>query len=80
MHQLQRLVHHLVGDNMTEDIFNTAYNIWNSLIEIAMTLFTTSPTAANGAVYSTCKTIFDAISDIALPISTVFFYLQFTNL
>lgn len=73
MHQLQRLVHHLVGDNMTEDIFNTAYNIWNSLIEIAMTLFTTSPTAANGAVYSTCKTIFDAISDIALPISTAFF-------
>ena len=28
---------------MTEDIFNAAYSIWNSLIEIAMTLFTTSP-------------------------------------
>lgn len=58
---------------MTEDIFNTAYNIWNSLLQIAMTLFTTSPTAANGSVYSTCKTIFDAISDIALPIAIVFF-------
>ena len=58
---------------MTEDIFNTAYSIWNSLIEIAMTLFTTSPTAANGSVYSTCKAIYNAISDIALPITIVFF-------
>ena len=58
---------------MTEDVFNTAYSIWNNLIEIAMTLFTTSPTAANGSVYSTCKTIYTAISDIALPIAIVFF-------
>lgn len=58
---------------MTEDIFNTAYSIWNNLIEIAMTLFTTSPTAANGSVYSTCKNIYTAISDIALPIAIVFF-------
>lgn len=58
---------------MTEDIFNTAYSIWNSLIEIAMTLFTTSPTAANGSVYSTCNAIYNAISDIALPITIVFF-------
>lgn len=58
---------------MTEDIFNTAYGIWNNLIEIAMTLFTTSPTAANGSVYSTCKNIYTAISDIALPIAIVFF-------
>ena len=58
---------------MTEDIFNTAYSIWNNLIEIAMTLFTTSPTAANGSVHSTCKNIYTAISDIALPIAIVFF-------
>lgn len=58
---------------MTQDIFNTAYSIWNSLIEIAMTLFITSPTVANGSVYSTCETIFNAISDIALPIAIVFF-------
>ena len=58
---------------MTQDIFNTAYSIWNSLIEIAMTLFITSPTVANGSVYSTCRTIFNAISDIALPIAIVFF-------
>ena len=39
---------------MTEGIFNTAYGIWNSLVSLAMTLFTTSPTAANSSVYSTC--------------------------
>lgn len=58
---------------MTEDIFNTAYGIWNSLIQTAMELFTTSPTAANGSVYSTCKVLFNSISDIALPIAIVFF-------
>lgn len=60
---------------MTEDIFNTAYSIWNSLIQTAMELFTTSPTAANGSVYSTCKILFNSISDIAIPIAIVFFLL-----
>lgn len=60
---------------MTEDIFNTAYSIWNSLIKTAMELFTTSPTAANGSVYSTCKILFNSISDIAIPIAIVFFLL-----
>lgn len=60
---------------MTEDIFNTAYSIWNSLIQTAMELFTTSPTAANGSVYSTCKVLFNSISDIAIPIAIVFFLL-----
>lgn len=64
---------------MTEDIFNTAYSIWNNLIEIAMTLFTTSPTVANGSVYSTCKNIYTAISDIALPIAIVFFLIAICN-
>lgn len=58
---------------MTESIFNTAYGIWNSLITIAMTLFTTSPTAASGSVYSTSRTLYNAISNIALPITIVFF-------
>lgn len=60
---------------MTEDIFTTAYSIWNSLIQTAMELFTTSPTAANGSVYSTCKVLFNSISDIAIPIAIVFFLL-----
>ena len=58
---------------MIESIFNTAYGVWNNLISITMTLFTTSPTAANGAVYSTTHTLYNAISSISLPIATVFF-------
>ena len=58
---------------MTKDIYNVGFGIWNTLISIAMTLFTTSPTAANGNVYATAKSLFDAISDISIPIATVFF-------
>lgn len=58
---------------MTESIFQTAYGIWNSLITVAMTLFTTSPATASGSVYSTTRTLYNSISDIALPITIVFF-------
>lgn len=58
---------------MTKDIYNVAFGIWNTLINIAVTLFTTSPTAANGDVYTTAKSLYDAISDISVPIATVFF-------
>lgn len=58
---------------MTKDIYNVGFGIWNTLISIAMTLFTTSPTAANGNVYATAKSLYDAISDISIPIATVFF-------
>lgn len=57
---------------MTESVFNTAYGIWNSLVSLAMTLFTTSPTAANSSVYSTCRLMYNAITDISLPIAIVF--------
>lgn len=58
---------------MTKDIYNVGFGIWNTLISIAVTLFTTSPTAANGNVYATAKSLYDAISDISIPIATVFF-------
>ncbi len=58
---------------MIESIFNAAYGVWNALIGIAVTLFTTSPTAANGGVYTTTRTLYDSISDIAFPIAAVFF-------
>ena len=44
--------------NMLMGIYNTGYSIWNYLIDIAVTLFTTSPTAANGAVYTTTYNLF----------------------
>ena len=58
---------------MIEGIYKTAYGIWNSIITIAMTLFTTSPMAANGSVYETTHTLFLAISDISVPVAIVFF-------
>ena len=58
---------------MIESIFNAAYGVWNSLISIAVTLFTTSPTAANGGVYATTRTLYNSIADIAFPIAAVFF-------
>ena len=55
-------------------LYNCAFAIWNSLVGIAMTLFTTSPkVAAGGTPYSTVHTIYNAISDATVPIATVFF-------
>lgn len=58
---------------MTETIFEVAYGIWNNLITVAMTLFTTSPTAASGSIYSTSRDMYNAISNVSLPITIVFF-------
>lgn len=58
---------------MTEKIFEVSYGIWNNLITVAMTLFTTSPTAASGSVYSTSRDMYNAISNVSLPITIVFF-------
>ena len=39
-------------------LYNCAFDIWNALISIAMTLFTTSPkTAAYGTPYATVRTL-----------------------
>ncbi len=55
-------------------LYNCAFTIWNTLIEVAMTLFTTSPkVAAGGTPYSTVHTFYNAISDATVPIATVFF-------
>lgn len=55
-------------------LYNCSFTIWNTLMQIAMTLFTTSPkTAASGGPYSTVYTIYTSISDATIPIATVFF-------
>lgn len=55
-------------------LYNCAFSVWNVLISIAMTLFTTSPkTAAHGTPYATVRTLYNAISDATVPITTVFF-------
>ena len=61
-------------DGIVKALYNCAYTIWNSLIEIAMTLFRTSPKAAGyGTPYATVHTLYNAISDATIPIATVFF-------
>lgn len=60
--------------DVVKALYNCSFTIWNTLMKIAMTLFTTSPkTAAGGTPYSTVHTLFNAISDATVPIATVFF-------
>lgn len=54
-------------------LYNAGYSLWDTIVGIAMTLFTTSPTAAGGGVYATAHSLFLAISDISIPIAIVFF-------
>ena len=61
-------------DGIVKALYNCAFDIWNTLIEIAMTLFRTSPkTAAYGTPYATVHALYNAISDATVPIATVFF-------
>lgn len=60
--------------DIVKALYNCSFSIWNALIQIAMTLFTTSPkTAASGSPYATVHAIYNAISDATVPIATVFF-------
>lgn len=60
--------------DVVKALYNCSFTIWNTLIKIAMTLFTTSPKlAASGGPYATVHTIYTAISDATIPIATVFF-------
>lgn len=62
-----------MGD-VVKALYNCAFSIWNTLMGIAMTLFTTSPkTAGGGTPYATMHSLFNAISDATIPIATVFF-------
>lgn len=61
-----------MGD-IVKSLYNAGYSLWDTIVGIAMTLFTTSPTAAGGGVYGTAYALFLAISDISIPIAIVFF-------
>ena len=59
---------------MTEKFFNAAYNIWNSLVDIAMTMFTASPTEVNGGtLYEVAHNAYKALQAISIPIAMLFF-------
>lgn len=60
--------------DVVKALYNCSFMIWNTLVEVAMTLFTTSPkTAASGGPYNTVHTIYNTISNATIPIATVFF-------
>lgn len=60
--------------DVVKALYNCSFTIWNTLMQIAMTLFTTSPkTAGGGTPYATIHTMYNAISDATVPIATVFF-------
>lgn len=61
-------------EGVVKALYNCAFTVWNALMDIAMTLFTTSPkVAAGGTPYYTVYAIYNAISDATVPIATVFF-------
>lgn len=60
--------------DIVKALYNCAFTVWNALMKIAMTLFTTSPKLAGGGTpYSTVHTFYNAIADATVPIATVFF-------
>lgn len=55
-------------------LYEVSFGIFNTLIDVAMTLFQTSAkTAAGGSSYANVKVIFEAISDATIPLTCVFF-------
>lgn len=55
-------------------IYKAAYSLWNMLMDVAMTLFTTSPMdASGGALYETAHTLFNSIADISTLLCTLLF-------
>ena len=60
--------------DIVKALYNCAFTVWNALMKIAMTLFTTSPKLAGGGTpYSTVHSFYNAIADATVPIATVFF-------
>lgn len=57
-------------------IYNISFNIWNKFMDISIKMFTTSPSeVSDGKLYEFIHFIYLMISDISLPIATVFFLL-----
>lgn len=61
-------------ETVVKALYNASFTIWNTLMGMAMTLFTTSPTsAAGGSPYHTVHTIYNSIASATIPIATCFF-------
>lgn len=63
-----------MSSEIVKALYQSAFTVWNTLMKLAITLFTTSPgSAAGGGPYSTVYSFYSAISDATVPIATVFF-------
>lgn len=61
-------------EKVVDALYGCSFDIWNTLMEIAMTLFTTSPKeAAYSGPYITVWAIYTIIKNATIPIATVFF-------
>ena len=61
-------------ETVVKALYNASFTIWNTLMGLAMTLFTTSPTtAAGGSPYGTVHTLYNSIASATIPIATCFF-------
>ena len=61
-------------ETVVKALYNASFTIWNTLMGLAMTLFSTSPTtAAGGSPYGTVHTLYNSISAATIPIATCFF-------
>lgn len=54
-------------------IYRVGYNIWTTIISVAMNLFTIDPLNANGTIYGTVKGLFDVLEAGSVTIALVFF-------
>ena len=60
--------------SMIQKIYETAFDIWNSLITVAMTLFNTSPLeASSGTLVSAISPVYTVLLDIGLITALLFF-------
>ena len=61
-------------ETVVKALYNASFTIWNTLMGLAMTLFSTSPTsAAGGSPYGTVHSLYNSISAATIPIATCFF-------
>ena len=50
-------------ETVVKALYNASFTIWNTLMGLAMTLFSTSPTsAAGGSPYGTVHSLYNSIS------------------
>ncbi|MCR5338733.1 MAG: hypothetical protein K6E75_09255 [Lachnospiraceae bacterium] len=55
-------------------LYNASFTIWNAFMDLAISLFITSPkTAGGGSPYATVHSLYSSISAATIPIATCFF-------